>query len=347
MFTPRATEPTPRTPEVPRLWIGLAGFDADQRSAISKMLTRPSDLPRWAMSSFAGADAWLLNGARCRVEPSNAMLNVAPGLTTEKSIRLDLSDVDRPVAFATPVCDELKPRCTFDLRSKASVERVLLQFDVRLQLEHAQFELGAQVIRLGAALRHGIFHLMHRGNLLAVLDFRKGNAGLAPGLHPSDVPHAEWHKRPAGAADIPPGFVVSSPAQLAWTYVRRSDADMLPQQYREHTIYFRAVPRIPLRLIGDRQLLLLRELSIQPSTLAGLAERTAIAREQLAHALACLYYAGSITTTESKAARPRAMPGSDRVRDSSNPASLLRGQGPAPPRNELTAPAVLNDHPKA
>jgi hypothetical protein len=333
---------TPRTGEAPRMWLGLAGFDADQRAAISQTLARAPDLPRWELSSFSGADAWLLNGAKCRVG-SNGTLDVEPGLPTEKPIKLDLSDVDRPVAFATPVPDDLDPRCTFDVGSQASLQGALLQFDVWLRLERAQFELGAQVIRLGAALRHGIFHLMHRGNLLAVLDFRKGNAGLAPGLHPLDVTQAEWHKRPAGAADVPPGFVASSPAQLAWTYVRRSDGEMLPQQYREQTIYFRRVPRVPLRLLGDTQLLLLRELSIQPSTLAGLVERTEIAREQLDHALACLYYAGSITTTSSKAARPHTTPPSDTGRDSSNPASLLRAEVPAPARNELTAPGVLKD----
>jgi hypothetical protein len=336
------SEPISQAAEVPRLWLGLAGFDADQRSAIAQMLNRSPDLPRWELSTFSGADAWVLNGDRCRVA-SNGTLEVVPGLPSEKRLRLDLSDVDRPVAFATPVPGDLEARCTVDPGSPASVQGMLLQFDVWLRFERAQFELGAHVIRLGAALRHGVFHLMRDGNLLAVLDFRKGNAGLAPGLHPADVAHAQWHKRPAAAADIPPGFVSSSPVQFAWTYVRRSERDMLPQQYREQTIYFRRVPRVSLRLLGDTQLLLLRELSIQPSTLAGLAERTEIAREELDHALACLYYAGSITTTAAKAARPYSRLPSDSVRDSSNPASLLSGGGPLPIRQELTAPAMLKD----
>jgi hypothetical protein len=335
-------DPSPPTGEAPRLWLGLAGFDADGRGAISQMLTRSPDLPRWEMSRFAGADAWLLNGPRCRVGPDTT-LDVSPGLPTDKSVKLDLSDVDRPVAFATPVPEELEPRWTFDVGSPPSVEAVLLHFDIWLRFERAQFELGAQVIRLGAALRHSVFHLMQHGNLLAVLDFRKGRAGLMPALHPEAVQCAEWHKRPAAAGDIPPGFVASSPAQLAWTYVRRSERDMLPQHYREQTIYFRRVPRVPLRLLGDTQLLLLRELSIQPSTLARLAERTETSREHLDHALACLYYAGSITTTSSKAARPHTTPASDSVRDSSAAASLHRAEIPPPDPEELTAPAALKN----
>jgi hypothetical protein len=329
--------------EAPLLWLGAAGFTADQRAAIVQMLcTRARELPRWELRGFGEADAWLLNGAKCRVRP-DATVEVAPCLPAEARITLDLSDVDRPVAFATPVPDDLEPRCTFDVASPASVQGVLSQFDVWLRLERAQFELGAQVIRLGAALRHGVFHLMHRDRLLAVLDFRRGQAGLAPALHPGDVMQAEWRRRPDGAAVIPPGFVASSTAQLAWTYVRRSDRDMLPQHYREKTIYFRRVPRVPSRLLQDTQLLLLRELSVQPATRDMLAQRTGIVPALLDHALACLYYAGSITTTPSKAVRPNGMQASDSVRDSSNPVSLLSGQAPLFNRDGLTVPAALKD----
>jgi hypothetical protein len=338
-----STDLNPESGEVPMLWLGLAGFAADQHRAIVQIVsTRSGDLPRWELGGFGGADAWLLNGQRCVVRP-DATVEVVPALPAEKRITLDLSDVDRPVAFANPVPEDLEPRCTFDVASSASVQAVLAQFDAWLRLERAQFELGAQVIRLGAALRHGVFHLMHRDRLLAVLDFRKGQAGLAPALHPADVMQAEWRRRPDGAAAIPPGFVASSTAQLAWTYVRRSDRDMLPQHYREKTIYFRRVPRVPSRLLQDTQLVLLRELSIRPSNRDVLGERTGIESAQLDHALACLYYGGSITTTPSKAGRPNATHASDSLRDSSNPVSLLTGQAPLPHPHELTAPAVLKD----
>jgi hypothetical protein len=338
-----STDLNPKSGETPSLWLGLVGFAADQHRAIIQIVSaRSGDLPRWELGGFGEADAWLLNGPGCRVRP-DATVEVVPALPSEQRITLDLSDVDRPVAFATPVPDDLEPRCTFDVASPASVQAVLEQFDAWLRLERAQFELGAQVIRLGAALRHGVFHLMHRDRLLAVLDFRKGQAGLAPALHPADVMQAEWRRRPDGAAAIPPGFVASSTAQLAWTYVRRSGRDMLPQHYREMTIYFRRVPRVPARLLQDTQLVLLRELSIRPSSRDVLAERTGIESAQLDHALACLYYGGAITTTPSKAARPNATQASDSVRDSSNPVSLLSGQGPLPSRSEPTVPATLKD----
>jgi hypothetical protein len=84
-------------------------------------------------------------------------------------------------------------------------------------------------------------------------------------------------------------------------------------------------------------------LSVRPSTRDVLAERTSIVSAQLDHALACPYYARSITTTPSKAARPNATHADDGVRDSSNPVSLLSGQPSLPNRSELTVPAVLKD----
>jgi hypothetical protein len=50
--------------------------------------------------------------------------------------------------------------------------------------------------------------------------------------------------------------------------------------HREQTIYFRRVPRVPSRLLGDTELVLLRELSIQPGSLA--THRTGLAVARLA-----------------------------------------------------------------
>lgn len=54
---------------------------------------------------------------------------------------------------------------------------------------------------------------------------------------------AQWDKRPPGAGAAPGTFVPTSPARLAWAYVRRSDRDVLPTRYRAETIYFRGAPQ--------------------------------------------------------------------------------------------------------
>lgn len=327
--------------EQPILWLGISGFAPGQRAALEATLARGDGVPRWRTCAFGDADAWWVNGAKVRLMPGGN-LRVAAGLPTEQALNLDLRDVNRPVAFALPLAGEdFEPRCTFDPLSMASAQTVLQQFDQWLWLVRAQFVLGAQIVHRGAALRRGIFHLSHRGRLLAVLDFQHGKGAIAPVIDSADLWQAQWLRRPVGAHDLPPKFFRVTPAQLAWAYVRRSDRDLLPPRYRTETIYYRHVPGVPLRWLRDSQLLLLRELAGESGTIAGLRQRTGLAMAHIEHDLTCLYYANAITTTRSKAAAPVG-PRND-SQPSSGPGldSLLRNDAQAHIGRDLTVPALL------
>lgn len=330
-------------PEQPILWLGATGFPPRQRALLDASLARTPLLPQWRIGPFGDADAWLVNGANVRVLP-DGNLRVAAGVPTEHALHLDLAEVDRPVAFATPLPDaDFEPRCTFDVDSRQSIHAALLQFDHWLRLVRAQFVLGARILRQISHLRQGIFHVNHEGRLLAVFDFHEGKAGLLPEAHPVDLWEARWDRRPVGASDLPPGFLQCTPAQFAWAYVRRTDRDLLPPRYASEPIFFRHAPKVPLRWLSDSQLTLLRELSAEPCTLDILRQRTSLPVNQLRRDLACLYYAGSITTTLAKA-RP-AIGGADNSPHSSNPCldSLLDQDNAARAHvtADLTAPAPL------
>ena len=328
--------------EQPILWLGMAGFSPQQRTDLAAFLSRRSGLSRWRVCAFGEADAWWVNGAKVRVMP-DGNLKVAAGLPTEHALNLNLSDVDRPVAFAAPMASpEFEPRYAFDPGSGPSIDAVLLQFERWLWLLRAQFVLGAQIIRRGPQLRHGIYHVSAGGRLLAVLDFRRGKSAISSGVHPVDLWEARWDKRPIGAGDPPQGFIHQTPGQLAWAYVRRTDRDMLPNRYRDRLIYYRHAPRVPLGWLRDSQLMLLRELFIEPGTIESLRQRTGLPASHVDHDLTCLYYAGALTTTRSKAADPTA------GRHDSQPLSVgpeiesLLGTGPhADFQNDLTAPVML------
>lgn len=329
--------------EQPIFWLGLVGFAPDQRTAIESALTRVAALPQWRLAPFRESDAWFVNGAKCRLVPGGN-LRVAPGMPNELSVNLDLGGVDRPVAFADPLAaTDLEPRHRFDAASPGGVQGVLLQFDGWLRFARAQFVLGRQVVQLGARLRHGIFHIASRSKLLAVLDFRHGQAALAPQLQPGDLRDAEWAKRPEGAAVLPEQFLVCSTAQLAWSYVRRTERDLLPARYRELAVHYRGKPRVPLRWLRDSQLMLLKELAAESATVPELCQRTGLATEQVERDLSCLYYAAAVTTTQSKAA-PRV--GGAGIEDSLASSSLQTrapdGEpSPVPFRSDLTVPAIL------
>ena len=328
--------------EQPVLWLGMSGFSPPQRLELEAALARAEGTPRWRACAFGDADAWWVNGAKVRLMP-DGNLKVAAGLPTEHALSLDLTEVDRPVAFALPLAgDDFEPRCTFDPASLSSIHGVLGQFEQWLWLARAQFVLGAQIVQRGAELRRGIFHLSHGGKLLAVLDFQHGKGAIAPRAQAADLWRAQWLRRPVGAHDLPATFVQATPAQLTWVYVRRTDRDLLPPRYRNETIYYRHVPGVPLRWLRDSQLMLLRELSAECGTVEGLRQRTGLPMAHIEHDLTCLYYANAITTTRTKAAPPVAGRRQD-SQPSSGPGldSLLRNDAHPHYERDLTVPALL------
>ena len=280
----------------------MAGFGPAQRALLEASLASSTGSSRWRPCAFGDADAWWVNGAKSSLLPEGT-LKVAAGLPTERALKLDLSQVNRPLAFAKPLASpKIDPLCVFDPESQPSIVATLLQFENWLRPVRAQFVLGALLIQRNSRDRRGIYHLIHRGVLIAVLDFQEGQVAVLPGVHPADLWLGEWDKRPSGAGQPPGNFERYSTTQLAWAYVCRTDRDMLPARYRTDTVYYRHVPRVPLRWLVDSQMMVLRELSSEPGTLQSLCQRTGLPVGQIEHDLACLYYAGSITTTPANAA---------------------------------------------
>lgn len=336
-----ARQPDPaagRADERPVLWLGISGFSPQQRAVLDAFLVRPPSLPQWRTCSFSDADALLVNGGKVTVM-ADGSLRVAAGLPNERALNLNPNEMDRPIAFSTPLPSSgFEPRCAFDASSLASVHGVLLQFDRWMQLVRSQFVIGSRIVHDGERLRGGVFHLNHGGALLAVLDFRQGNGAVSPAAHPADLLKARWDRRPLGASDTPPGFLAVTPSQFAWSYVRRTERDLLPPRYATETIYFRRAPKVPLRWLRDSQLLLLRELAAEPATLEGLRGRTSLPVSHLRHDLACMYYAGSVTTTPAKARAPAGRQRVSEAFSSDPPVDSLQMAQLAP---DLTAPAVL------
>jgi hypothetical protein len=324
------------TREEPILLLGATGFSPAQRETIQTLLGRlPEGGPGWSLVPFSESDAWWVNGSRIQLL-ADGNLRVKAGQPTEHALHLDLAEIHRPVAFSTPLAATgFEPRCVFDLDDAASVFTVLQDFHEWLRVLRAQFALGAMVVQRGVSLRGTIHHLVHQGHLLAVLDYRNGHAAIHPGAEVGDLWQAEWDKRPPGAANVPPRFVDCTPTQLVWAYVRRTRNDLLPPRYRTDTIYFRHAPRVPLRWLRDSLLSVVRELNSAPGTFAELRQRTGISEPALARDLACMYFAGAITTTPEKAAPPAGGRDGDASTPSEASASLPKPQ-------DVTVPALLD-----
>src|SRR4051812_43861911 len=112
--------------ELPVLRLGMAGFSGPQEARAQEALAAAtSGSVIWQAARFTDADVWWINGARTQML-ADTTLRIASGVPTGRSISLNLQEVDRPVAFSTPLAPRnFQPAVQFDLGSAASMAKVL------------------------------------------------------------------------------------------------------------------------------------------------------------------------------------------------------------------------------
>lgn len=303
-FEPSGDDPIDADP--PMLRLGLAGFTESQCKDIALTLANPlPNQPIWRISPFQLADGWLLSGEKSTPASmgNEETLRVAPGLPHDRPLTLNLSQIDRPVAFSLPLASpEIEARLTFDVRSTPSLLAVLGAFEQWLRPLRSKFILGAQLMARESQLQRIVYHVSCNGQLLAVLDFAGWKIGLLPEATPEQLSGALWEKRPSQAHAIPSHFAPSSVEQLRWIFAQHTTRNVLPKRYQRQVVYFARTPSVPQTWLQPAHLLLLQELSTRPGTLKELVDRTAMSPEELTRNLACLYFSGSLTTTPDKAA---------------------------------------------
>lgn len=284
------------------LILGMIGFGPEQDNAIAGFLAeRPEGPVRWRTGSLSEADAWCVNGARAHLL-ADGSLSVAAGAASSPRVRLALEEVDRPVGFSEPLASrQYEPAYSFRMGDEGSLDAMLKAFERRwLASKAACLWLGRRLIAAEQTFQQRVYHLVHDGRLVAVVD-RAGDAGLMQAVDVAILEEAAWLGRPSSAAYIPPSFQRTSVPELLWAYALRTEADLLPGRYRKATMYFRRPPRVPQRLVGDDQLLVMRELVGRSQCFDALAESTGMGPRRLARSLAALYLTGSITTSPQRA----------------------------------------------
>jgi hypothetical protein len=307
--------------ELPVLRLGLAGFSGEQRTALHGLIQQVTRGHVWQIHRFSDSDVWCLNGSRTQALPDH-MIRIAAGVPSERSLQLNLQEVDRPIGFSTPLAPGLAPLYTFNPQSVPSIGALLHKFEGWLQPVAAQFCLASRIIEQESVLGSGVYHVSLNGRLLAVVNMQ-GEVGVLPTANPADFDDAMWARRPASATDIPELFVRISLAQLMWQYALRTTRDVLPPRYRSGLVYFRRPPRLPQRLLRDSHLLLIRELACGPARFPELQQRTGLGDVALARDLAALYLVGAITSSPKRASVTRS------TSDAADYSSMAHSSGPS------------------
>ena len=291
------------TIELPVLRLGFAGFSQEEQEKLAIMVPSVAvGVVHWEICDLDRADAWLVNGSRVQ-ELDDGRIRIGAGVPSAHSIKINPSEMDRPIAFTSPVRLNV-PSFTFDLASRPSLAAVLHKFEGWLSPVIAQFCLAANIVENQTALRSGVFDLRNNGVVLAVVSMH-GETGVLPSVAPPDMDEAVWSRQPAEMV-IPDNFARATMSQLMWQFATRTQQDVLPSHYRSGALYFRRPPRVAQRQLDDSHLYLLRELSAAPATFEALQRRSGMGDEQLSRHLAALYFVGSITSNPKRAARPPA-----------------------------------------
>lgn len=280
----------------PSLHIGLIGVSPGQRRKLKHSLERCSTgSVEWHLATIGDADAWFINGERVQLLDDGS-IRVPGGSPGERSTRLSLDDVDRPVVFVQPIaCKELEPALRFSLANDRTLRSALKQLESRwLSNTAAQLWLADRLISEDDHYTR-VLHVVHNGRLLAVVD-KLGDVGILPGALLEELELAEWQPRPPAAHFLPPHFHSTSFSKLIWQYAVRPNRELLPRRYRDMRIHFRRPPRIPQQLLRDEHLVVIQALAAGPLDFEALQARCCIDEETLARALAALYLTGSITT---------------------------------------------------
>lgn len=277
--------------------MALLGFEDDR---YPRALLRTRARVTWEVSSLDRSDALWVEGKTARLE--GEFLRIRPEPKSPTTI-LHLRTLDRPLTVAKPLDDAaLATMHTVDLRTPASVDLALRRTEQVLHPLLLQLAMAAELAERMSQLQARSYHLIARGKLVAMVTMG-GEIGLDLSSSTQDLAEAKWTALPARRSDIPGWFLPTSFAECLWLYVGRTETDLLPRRYRRQTLYFRALPQVPQRLIGNTHYAVLAELGALPQTFEELQQTIGLGEQELADVLAALYYAGSVTTSPERAAR--------------------------------------------
>jgi hypothetical protein len=328
----------------PLLRMGLVGFAQHEREQLARLLEgRTASGVRWTPWPHLESDALWVQGAHAQ-RHRDGLLRIPSADPNTRAIRLNLQDVDRPLAFTTPATAEVQGQTTFDPLQAASVAGVLSLFEAWLQPLAVQLALSECITLRRRELVAPVYQLELKGRRVAIVCLA-GPIGFARTARPLDVMQADWNAAPAGAGTVPPDFVATDMFSLMWQHVMRTGDDFLPRRYRAGLIHFRCPPRVEPRLVRDAHLLVLRELLAQPLSFEQLQAQTGFSEAALAQTLSALYFCRSITTDARRAAPLKHAGRSDPSALSVGASSLLdsreRSGFDLPLAQERTAPAPL------
>lgn len=301
----------------PKLNLGLVGFSATQRMALSTMLLAHQNKNRYAKASadhctwqlveVTQADALMINAARSEEGPHN-ILRVHHDCAEPGPLGIALSELSLPytVAYLEALPPHLMPPNKVhgvDVTSYQSVLQALQYLETELQSLRALFMFAQQMLAWRSELDvRKIYQLIQPTGSLAMVDFPENTVWLKDDTSPADLNSAIW-KSHHNDEDIElGGYTAWTLQEASWIFAKHSHEVQLPERYFDHPIHYRRQLRVRPALLYPRQIELLEQLSRKPLRYVQLAAMPSIDIAQLKHDLYALFMCRAITTDPRKVA---------------------------------------------
>ena len=132
--------------EQPVLGLGLLGFAEPVGLRLQGWAAQsPAGWPIWRLCDPHLADAWLIAGESVEVLGRDEVVIRHPFGSGER-LTLNRAEVDRPLAFASPLPEGFVSAEFFDADNESSLRQRLQRFEAWLRPLRTQFALGAELM---------------------------------------------------------------------------------------------------------------------------------------------------------------------------------------------------------
>jgi hypothetical protein len=331
----------------PLLYLGLIGFDAQEREAVHAYLTANAQQARrdgadddalnhpiWEIVDYSQADALLICG-RAVIQAEDNTLYFHQGTDMDAHLTQEAIDGDATVRISQPMAvnlEELRMPCAItqrqqlmddgvmlaatyqavDLQDGRSILAALQRFEAVLRPLRSMYALAGALIERRSELdvQH-TYHLEDNGTLHMILDVPQRRLFMRSTVRPVDIQIAAWSQRPKSANYAPPDFIECTFEEVAWVFALHSPRVNLPSRYGRKAIYIRRMPRVRPSMFYERHTPLFELLHLKPSSLSELMQQPEIDSRFIERDLFALYICRAITTTPIKGVPSTLPPSSD------------------------------------
>lgn len=289
------------------LTAGYLGFPAASLDCMQAWVgNRPREDCVWSQGLTETADVWLVNGSAI-ADYEEGKLAVRQPLDCGALVHVDLQGMRHLLAVACKGPCGIACAIAFEPDHESSVLATFRTFEMRLAALRCEYALGATMIWHHDVIQEGgVYHLLHRGRLVGVLDSARQMIGFPVTMNPGELLAAEWHKRPRSAGVIPGSFITQSMWDPVWTYASRTRAELLPSRFRRKHIHLHRLPRVRAERLQPSHIKMIAALQSGPALLVDLARKLGIAESVAAHEVAALHSVGSVCTRQPEPASHRA-----------------------------------------